>query len=90
MKVIHEGDFVGVVGPNEWEVIQAAEQLKVTWKDAGILPGHANLWKHYREMDTAGKIPAAIETEGGDFDKAFKSATKTVSASFRYPYKGTS
>jgi nicotinate dehydrogenase subunit B len=88
VQVIQEGDFVGVVGPNEWEVVQASEQLKVTWKDAGILPGHANLWKHYREMDAAGKIPARIHTQGGNFDAAFKSAAKTVSMSFNYPYMG--
>jgi len=90
VKVIQEGDFVGVVGPNEWEVVQAAQQLKVTWKDAGILPGHANLWKHYREMDSAGKIPASIHVQGGDFDAAFKAASKTVSASFNYPTRGPS
>jgi CO/xanthine dehydrogenase Mo-binding subunit len=88
VRVIHEGDFVGVVGPNEWEVIQAAQKLKVTWTDSGILPGHASLWKHYRDMDTAGKIPARITAQGGDFDAALKAATKTVSASFQYPYNG--
>jgi CO/xanthine dehydrogenase Mo-binding subunit len=88
VQVIHEKDFVGVVGPNEWEVVQASQQLKVTWANAGILPGHASLWSHYRKMDTAGKIPASIHVQGGDFDAAFKAAAKTVSASFRYPYNG--
>jgi nicotinate dehydrogenase subunit B len=88
VEVIHEGDLVGVVGPNEWEVIQAAQRLKVTWANSGILPGHANLWKHYRDMDTAGKIPARITNQGGNFDAAFKAASKTVSESFQYPYNG--
>ena len=88
VRVIREGDFLGVVGANEWSVIQAAQQLKVTWANSGILPGHANLWKHYREQDTAGNIPARIHTQGGNFDAAFKSAAKTVSASFNYPYNG--
>jgi CO/xanthine dehydrogenase Mo-binding subunit len=88
VKVIHEKDFVGVVGPNEWEVVQASQQLKVKWQDSGILPGHANLWSHYRKMDTAGKVPARITAQGGNFDAAFKAAAKTVSASFQYPYNG--
>ncbi len=31
VKVVQQGDFLGVVGPAEYEVVQAAAQLKVTW-----------------------------------------------------------
>jgi CO/xanthine dehydrogenase Mo-binding subunit len=88
VQIVHEGDFVGVVGPREYEVVQAAQQLKVKWAESPILPGHGNLWKHYREADTAGKMPARITDREGDFDKAFKSAAKTLSGTFKYPYTG--
>ena len=39
-----QGDFLGVVGPVEYQVVQAAAQLKVKWAESPILPGHANLW----------------------------------------------
>ena len=68
--------------------MQAAAQLKVTWAESPILPGHANLWSSFRKADSAGLMPARITTNVGNFDTAFKSAAKTVSATFRYPYNG--
>jgi nicotinate dehydrogenase subunit B len=88
VKVVQQGDFVGVVGPVEYEVVQAASQLKVTWADSPILPGHANLWASFRKADSAGLMPARITGTAGNFDTAFKSAAKTVTASFSYPYNG--
>src|SRR6185436_20720189 len=86
VKVVTQGDFVGVVGPVEYEVVQAAAQLKVKWTDSPILPGHANLWKSFRDADTAGKMPARITTNAGNFDSGWANATKKVSASFMVPY----
>jgi nicotinate dehydrogenase subunit B len=88
VKVVREGNFVGVVGPVEFEVVQAAAQLKVKWAESPILPGHGNLWKSFREADAAGKMPARITNNNGNFDAGWNSAAKKVSASFRYPYNG--
>ncbi len=88
VKIVHEKDFLGVVGPVEYEVVQAAAQLKVTWAESPILPGHGNLWASFRKADSAGLMPARITTNVGNFDTAFKSAAKTVSGSFMYPYNG--
>jgi nicotinate dehydrogenase subunit B len=86
VKIVREGDFLAVVGPVEFEVIQAASQLKVTWAQSPILPGHGNLWESFRKADAAGQMPARITNNAGDFDASFKSAAKTVSATFKYPY----
>ncbi len=88
VKVVQQGDFVGVVGKVEYQVVQAAAQLKVTWADSPILPGHANLWASFRKADSAGLMPARVTGSAGNFDAAFKSAAKTVSGSFAYPYNG--
>jgi nicotinate dehydrogenase subunit B len=82
VKVIQVGDFVGVVAPKEWAAIQAADQLKVTWADSPILPGGTNRIGQLRAADTAGQIPARIASNVGNFDAAFSSAAKTLSASF--------
>ncbi len=42
VQVVQKGNFLGVVAPEEWNAIQAAAQLKVTWKDDPILPGSGN------------------------------------------------
>jgi len=88
VKIVQQGDFVGVVGPVEYEVVQAAQQLKVTWAQSPILPGHANLWASFRKADSAGLMPARVTGTAGNFDTALKSAAKTESASFAYPYNG--
>jgi CO/xanthine dehydrogenase Mo-binding subunit len=88
VKVVRQGDFVGVVGPVEYEVVQAVAQLKVKWAESPILPGHANLWASFRKADTAGKMPARITNNNGNFDAGFKSAAKTASGTFMYPYHG--
>jgi CO/xanthine dehydrogenase Mo-binding subunit len=88
VKIVRDKDFLGVVGPVEYEVVQAAAQLKVTWAESPILPGHGNLWSSFRKADSAGLMPARITSNVGNFDTAFKAAAKTVSASFMYPYTG--
>ena len=86
VKVLRQGDFVGVVGPVEYQVVQAAAQLKVTWAESPILPGSGNLFKSLRNADSAGKMPARVTSSVGNFDAAYKSAAKTVSASFMAAY----
>ena len=43
VQVVQKGNFVGVVAPKEYDAIQAAEQLKVTWDNTPMLPGDGNL-----------------------------------------------
>ena len=49
-RVVRKGDFVGVVAPNEWDAVKAAEQLKITWQEPPALP--ANLFEHMRAAKT--------------------------------------
>jgi CO/xanthine dehydrogenase Mo-binding subunit len=86
VKVVQEKDFLAVVGPVEYQVVQAAAQLKVKWAETPILPGHANLWASFRKADSAGLMPARITNNSGNFDVSYKAAARTVAASFRYPY----
>ena len=73
----------------EYDAIQAAAQLKVVWNTNPILPGTGNLWGHYRALDAAGSIPAAIAAgQVGNVDTAFASAAHVVSGTFKYHYQG--
>ena len=51
-KVVRRGDFVGVVAPKEYDAIQAAAQLKVTWQESATLPGDGNLFGAMRAQQT--------------------------------------
>ena len=86
VKVVRQGDFVGVVGPVEYEVVQAAAQLKVKWAESPILPGSREPLERASARPTRpGRCRPASPSTSGNFDTAFKAAAKTVSASFYVP-----
>ena len=59
------------------------------WNTNPILPGTGNLWKHYRDIDSQGKIAAALNTATkGNVDAALASAAHTVSGTFKHHYQG--
>ena len=87
-KVLRQGDFLAVVAPKEYDAIQAAAQLKVTWKESPMLPTSGNLFGKMRADDTAGNAKAAFRTNTGNVEAALKSAATTVSQSYSYHYGG--
>jgi nicotinate dehydrogenase subunit B len=87
VQIIHVGNFLGVVAPKEYDAIQAAAQLKVTWSTPPAIAPVGNLWKSMRDFDSAGKAPARIAAANGDVDGAMKTAAKTYSGTFKYHYQ---
>jgi nicotinate dehydrogenase subunit B len=88
VQVVRSGDFIGVVAPKEYDAIQAASQLKVTWKDNPILATTPNMWGTMRKQDSAGQAPARISASVGNVDTAIASAAKVVKQSYMYHYNG--
>ena len=87
-QVVQIGNFVGVVAKAEFDAIQAAAQLKVTWAPMPKLAGSGNMWAQMRAFDKAGQAPARYAFDSGNVDTAMKTAAKTVSATYSYPYNG--
>src|SRR5262249_41991096 len=85
VQVVRKGNFVGVVAPREWDAIQAAAQLKVTWDNTPKLPGHGNLEAALRDPAKLQSTTLAVNT--GDVDGALAGAAKTVSASYFTAYQ---
>jgi nicotinate dehydrogenase subunit B len=94
-RVVRVGNFVGVVAPDEWDAIQAAQQLKVSWeKPSSPLPGNDGLYEALR--DTKPGLPAStpvpgpvsplLITEMGDVETGLARAAKKVSGTFRTSY----
>jgi nicotinate dehydrogenase subunit B len=48
VKLVREGNFLGVVAESEWSAIRAARDLKATWSDWNGLPEQARLYEHVR------------------------------------------
>jgi nicotinate dehydrogenase subunit B len=53
VKVVREGNFLGVVAENEWAAIKAARQLKATWSPWEGLPEQAKLFDYVRATKVA-------------------------------------
>jgi nicotinate dehydrogenase subunit B len=53
VKVVREGNFLGVVAQSEWSAIRAARDLKATWSDWKGLPEQAKLYEHVRATKVA-------------------------------------
>ena len=85
VKVVRKGDFIGVVAEKEYDAIQAAAQLKVTWKENPILPSSGNMWKLMRTQDSSGLGRTATVLNQGNVDAAFATAAKTVSQTYKFP-----
>src|SRR5207253_2144147 len=88
VRVVRAGDFLGVVAPREYDAIQAAAQLKVTWKDAPILPSSGDLAAAMRRQDAAGVAPARVALDQGNVDAALASAAKVVKQSYLFHGQG--
>ena len=53
VKVVRDGDFLGIVAQNEWAAIKAAGQIKATWSKSETLPEASKLWQHVRSSKVA-------------------------------------
>jgi nicotinate dehydrogenase subunit B len=78
VKVVREGDFLGVVASNEWDAIRGAAALKTSWSKSQTLPEQAKLWEHVRSTKVAqdqvtgntGNTAEAMGKEGAKVIKA--------------------
>jgi len=53
VKVVREGNFLGVVAQSEWSAIRAARDLKATWSEWKGLPEQAKLYEYVRATKVA-------------------------------------
>jgi CO/xanthine dehydrogenase Mo-binding subunit len=87
-RVVQRGDFLGVVASREYDAIQAAARLKVTFRTAPAgMAGSGNLFGQMRALDAAGSAPARTQTLEGDPDSAIAAAAHSVSKSYAFHYQ---
>jgi CO/xanthine dehydrogenase Mo-binding subunit len=85
-RVVRRNDFLGVVAPHEYDAIQAASQLKVTWAaPPAVLPGNGDEFEGMRALDAAGKTVPTTLASSGNVDGALASAAHVVSGTFGWP-----
>ena len=84
-RVVRKDDFVGVVAEKEWNAIQAARALKVTWSNAKP-PFFASeaLFDHIRAAEPE-KRQVVTETSG--IDEAMANGGTQISAEYQWPFQ---
>ena len=86
VKIVREGNFVGVVAKTEWAAIQAAQQLKVTWnKPPFQLPANREELDKYLTSNKSFTTLKAVEK--GDPAAVIDKTKKRYEAVFRWPFQ---
>jgi nicotinate dehydrogenase subunit B len=86
-RVVRRGDFVGVVATREYDAIQAATRLKVTYRNPPEISGSGNLFGQMRAFDASGQAPAVTQSSDGNVDAELGSASHTISATYAYHFQ---
>ena len=88
-QLVVKGNLVGILSPNEWEAIQAAQQVGAAtkWSDWSGLPGDTRIYQFLKEDADWKTTPVETSKKSnGDAAAAFASAPKKLSATYRLPY----
>jgi CO/xanthine dehydrogenase Mo-binding subunit len=87
-QVVQIKDFVAVTAPKEYDAIQAAAQLKITWQTAqGFPQPSSNFWSWLRTAGDTNTInPAVYKSQTGNAPAVLASAAHTISATYHYHY----
>jgi CO/xanthine dehydrogenase Mo-binding subunit len=82
VKVVREGNFVGVVAQNEWAAIKGARELKVKWDTRDSLPDQKSLWDHVRNTKV---VKDDVTSNVGNTGEALKQeGVRTVRATYDF------
>ena len=85
VDVVQISRGVAVVAENTWAAMKGREALTVEWDDsAAEKRGSAELFAEYlKQADQPGE---AVAANRGDVDSAMAKATKTIEATYQFPY----
>ncbi|HKW53388.1 MAG TPA: molybdopterin cofactor-binding domain-containing protein [Stellaceae bacterium] len=81
VRVIRDGNFLGVVAKDEWSAIKAMRRLKATWSSWEGLPEQSRLWDHVRHSKVAKE---EVTSNVGDAAAALGTGTKRLKATYDF------
>jgi CO/xanthine dehydrogenase Mo-binding subunit len=81
VKVVRDGNFLGVVTQTEWAAARAARELKTTWSKSETLPDEKKLWEHVRATKI---VKDDVTSNVGDVVAAMAGEGKTLSATYDF------
>ena len=82
IRIVRQGNFLGVVAGNEWAAIKASRQLKATWSAWEGLPDQAKVFDHVRTTKVAKDDVTA--NVGNAAEAMAKEGLKKISATYEF------
>jgi nicotinate dehydrogenase subunit B len=85
VRIVRDKGFIGIVAEREWDAVQAAERLKVTWSEiAPPFPENAALYQHIRQAPVVKReVPVSV----GEIEPVFAGAARVVEAEYEWPFQ---
>jgi CO/xanthine dehydrogenase Mo-binding subunit len=83
VEVVTRKNYVGIVAEKEWQAVQAAQRLRVTWSPGSGLPNEAQYYEYMRKQAARD----TIVVDSGDVEARIASAADTVRATYMYPFQ---
>jgi nicotinate dehydrogenase subunit B len=81
VKVVREGNFLGVVAETEWAAIKAMRALRAVWSPWQGLPEQARLWEYVRNTRV---VKQENTSDIGDAPAALAKAPRKLSATYDF------
>ena len=82
VRIVREGNFLGVVAEDEWAAIKASQQIKATWTAWEGLPEQAKLFAHVRASKVA--KDEVTGNVGNTAEALAKDGVKKISATYEF------
>ncbi|WP_336489062.1 xanthine dehydrogenase family protein molybdopterin-binding subunit [Methylobacterium nigriterrae] len=81
IRIVREGNFLGVVARTEWAAIKAAKQLSAQWSASEILPEQGRLWDYVRATRVT---KDDVTMNVGDAPAALNGADRRLKATYDF------
>lgn len=84
VRVVVKNDFVAVVAETQWQAMQAAAKLQVTWTHGVALPDQQDFYRYLRQSTPRRD---ALTVDSGDVNKQLAGAATVLESTYLYPYQ---
>ncbi len=81
VKVVRDGNFLGVVAQSEWSAVRAAREIRATWSKSETLPDEKKIWEHVRATKI---VKDDVTSNIGDSAAAMAAEGKKLSATYDF------
>jgi nicotinate dehydrogenase subunit B len=86
VRVVRDGNFVGVVAPDERTASRAVEAIRAEWRRLDGQPSSASIYEHLKRTGGRGGGRGATPFTTGDPARARSAGARAFEASYRIPY----